>query len=245
MYEIQVALCSAYVRIAKTCPPHIWKPESLVHLLGFPEPCFPLIDCFQVAVSILGPDHVGGKSANDTSLSLLKVGDKSILNTRIGEKRHFQDAGTSSTKRQKIGQETKDSNADIPVQKRDEFVDNMHSALLSLIEHLKPPSVGPDSLRSEVALTALSMLCFVFSLYPWTNMSHAVFKEMYAWIPWICEQVQTQIDIKFANYSTNFSANLNFLYVPCRQSKEVHLLLLFPSTWRGFTACCFCKVSLN
>lgn len=214
--ELKVALCSAYVRIAKTCPPHIWKPESLVHLLGFPEPCFPLIDCFQVAVSILGPDHVGGKSANDTSLSLLKVGDKSILNTRIGEKRHFQDAGTSSTKRQKIGQETKDSNADIPVQKRDEFVDNMHSALLSLIEHLKPPSVGPDSLRSEVALTALSMLCFVFSLYPWTNMSHAVFKEMYAWIPWICEQ---------AKQGSTLAPAISFYL------EGIHSMLLLQSSW--------------
>ncbi|PQQ14473.1 serine/threonine-protein kinase ATR isoform X1 [Prunus yedoensis var. nudiflora] len=132
--ELKVALCNAYMRIAKMCPPHIWRPESLVYVLSCPEPCFSLIDCLQV--------------------------ERKRTHTVACE--------------------------------REDYADYMHQSLLSFVEILKSPGVNPDSLRPEVALTALSMLCIAFCRYPETNLSQSIFNQMYAWIPWVCQQAKRE-----------------------------------------------------
>ncbi|KAL5856184.1 hypothetical protein ACOSQ3_006018 [Xanthoceras sorbifolium] len=198
--ELKVALCRVYIRIAKTCPPHIWRPESLIHTLCASEPCFPLIDCFQVALFILDPDRVGGRTTNDVSLDLSTSIDNSVENCRVGEKRHIHDVNTSKIKRQKVDEGIVVSGANVPVEhkptwifdseRKEEYADYMHASLLSFVELLDPPSVKPGSLRPDVAVTALSMLCIAFSRYPQTNISRCIFRQMHAWIPWIYEQAK-------------------------------------------------------
>ena len=194
-------MCNAYTRIAKICPPHVWKLESLIRTLCFPEPCFPLIDCFRVALSILGPDRVGGRAVNYSSLESLTSSDKSIENLRVGEKRPIQEVDTFKVKRQKLDEEVVASDANVQVEveskhthivtceREEKYAIDMHKSLLAFVKYLDSPAVEPDSLSPDVALTALSMLCIAFSRYPETNLSICIFQQMYAWIPRICEMV--------------------------------------------------------
>ncbi|XP_062086906.1 serine/threonine-protein kinase ATR isoform X2 [Humulus lupulus] len=196
--ELKVAMCTAYIRIAKNCPAHIWKPESLVYTLSLPEPCFSLIDCLQVAISILGPDRVGGKVTDHRNLDLSIPSDKSFGNTRVREKRHIHDLEAFKTKRQKLDEEimaSDDSNQMeqkhawvVACEREEDYAHDMHSSLLSFIKSLKSPAVSPSSLKPHLALTALSMLCITFCKYPQTNMALVIFQEMYSWISWILEQ---------------------------------------------------------
>ncbi|OMO80025.1 hypothetical protein CCACVL1_13210 [Corchorus capsularis] len=198
--ELKVALCTAYIRISKTCPPHIWRPESLINLLSCPEPCILLIDCFQAALSVLGPNRVGGGTTDHNKLGLSSSSDKSIKNPKVGVKRNNFDVDTFKIKRQKIEQETKVSNTnvrgdinltDIVSYEREEgYAHSMHESLLLFVELLNSPSVKQDSLRPDVALTALSLLCIAFCRYPQTNMSLCIFRQMMTWIPWICDQAK-------------------------------------------------------
>lgn len=180
------------------CPPHIWRPQSLPYVLSCPDPCFSLIDCLQVALSILGPDLVGGRTTNNSCQSLSTLSDKSIENSRVGEKRPIQDVDSFKTKRQKIDEEILNPDSNIQVEwnhthivtcETEDYANHMHKSLLSFAECLKSPGVSPNSLRPGLALTALSMLCIAFCRYPETNMSLCIFHQMYAWIPWICQQV--------------------------------------------------------
>lgn len=192
-------MCNAYIRIAKVCPPRVWKPESLIHMLCFPEPCFQLIDCFQVVLSILGPNGVGGKAKNYSGQNSLTSSHTSIENLRVGEKRPILDVDTFKVKRQKLNQETMASVANVQTQSKytsivacereDKYANDMHKSLLSFVRYLNSPDVGHDTLSPRVALTALSMLCIAFSRYPETDLSICIFQQMYAWIPWICDLV--------------------------------------------------------
>ncbi|XP_062175775.1 serine/threonine-protein kinase ATR isoform X2 [Alnus glutinosa] len=195
--DLKVALCNAYIRIAKICPPHVWRPESLIRTLCFPEPCFLLIDCFRVALSILGPDSVGGRATNCSALDFLTSSDKSIENLRVGEKRPIPDVETFKVKRQKLDDEIMASDANVQVQSKhtcivtcereDKYANDMHKSLISFVKYLNSPDVGTDTLSPHVALTALSMLCIGFSRFPDANLSIFIFQQMYAWIPRICE----------------------------------------------------------
>ncbi|XVF00830.1 hypothetical protein REPUB_Repub04eG0035900 [Reevesia pubescens] len=199
--ELKVALCTAYIRISRTCPPHIWRPESLINVLCSPEPCILLIDCFQVALSILGPDRVGGGPIDHSNLGFTTLSDKPIAaNPKVGEKRHIIDVDHFKIKRLKVDEELKFSNANVPgdikftdivsYQKEEGYADSMHESLLLFVETLKVPSVKHDALRPDVALTALSLLSIAFCRYPQTNMSFCIFRQMQTWIPWICEQAK-------------------------------------------------------
>ncbi|GLT42972.1 hypothetical protein SLA2020_169490 [Shorea laevis] len=194
--KLKAALCSAYIRIAKMCPPHIWNPESLIHILSCPEPCISLIDCFRVALCILGPDHFGGGTTAHNVLDLSTSGDKSIEILKVGEKRHNCDIDTFSNKRQKVDGQILVSNANGPgitrfvtYEREEGYADSMYKSLLSFVELLNPIT-KPNSLIPDVALTALSMLCIAFSRYPQIHMSQFIFKQMVSWIPWICEQAK-------------------------------------------------------
>lgn len=187
---LQVALCSAFMRIVTTCPPYIWRPESLLHMLSFSEPCLALIECFQVAISVLGPDRVGDGANNyisakvDPSVSV----NKRIERLKVGGKRPGEDINTSSVKRQKLVGEAVLSYV-FTCETEEGYADQLSKALFSFVELLEPRGVKAKSLTQEISLTALSMLCFVFTRYPWTNLSLCIFKKIRVWIPWICEQV--------------------------------------------------------
>lgn len=184
------------MRIAKICPSHIWRPEILVDMLSFPEPCFALIDCFKAVLSILGPDYVGGSLPGMGSSEL---SNKSIETSRIGEKRPFEDLDIVKKKRPKMDGEIVSSEADIMVECKkphvkiceteETYANNLHNLLVSFVGCLKASSIRADALRPEVSLTALSMLCIAFCRYPETRLSMVIFQEMISWIPWIYEQV--------------------------------------------------------
>ncbi|KAJ7967115.1 serine/threonine-protein kinase ATR [Quillaja saponaria] len=208
--ELKGALCSAYIRIAKTCPPHIWQPESLIDILCCAEAYFPLIDCLRVAVSILGPDHVGGMQTNNMSLGMMKSDDKSIENTRVGEKRSIQDVFTVNSKRHKTNEEiyyvklqVQGKHSEVAACEREDYANHMHKSLLSFVESSKAAAINTDSLRPDVVLTVLSMLCIVFCCYPETQLSRRIFQQMLSWLPWIYEVAKLENSIRL-DVSTYF-----------------------------------------
>ncbi|GMJ02240.1 Ataxia telangiectasia-mutated and RAD3-related [Hibiscus trionum] len=198
--ELKVALCTAYIRISRTCPPHIWKPESLINLLCCPEPCILLIDCLEAALSILGPHHVVG-TADHSNFVLSTSSDKLMASPKVGEKRCIIDVDNFNVKRQKTDGEINFSNTNVPGDikftdivsyGRQGYADSMHESLLLFVDTLNAPSVKNDALRPEVAITALSQLSVAFCRYPRTNMSLYIFRQMLSWIPWICEQAKRE-----------------------------------------------------
>lgn len=136
---------------------------------------------------------------NCINLDLLVSSDKSVGNTRVREKRPIQDVEASKAKRQKVDEEIMASDTGkqteqkhirvVACEREEDYADYMHTSLLSFIEFLKSPAVGPGSLRPGIALTALSMLCITFCRYPETNMALRIFQELYSWIPWILAEV--------------------------------------------------------
>ena len=211
-------MCSAYARIARVCPPHIWQPEYLISTLYHPEePFLPLIECFQVALSTLGPQLVGGIQGNDNTLTTLASKDQSIQSMRLGQKRPIQDTDNLKIKRQKLNEEIFVSDASLVVeckyscivtcQRVEDYANQMNKSLLSFVQSLNAPDVRPGSLRPNTALSALSMLCIAFSIYPETDLYLRIFQQMLAWLPWIVEQVgrlKLQIPgIQFVSLSVN------------------------------------------
>ncbi|XP_057966398.1 serine/threonine-protein kinase ATR [Malania oleifera] len=204
--ELKHALCSAYVRIAKTCSPHIWRPEYLIYMLCSSEPCFPLLECFQVAFCILGLDCVEEGTINDDSMSLSTSADRGAKGSRVGKKRRNQHPEAVTSKRQKVDRENIASSVNVwdhklinitTCVKEEEYADYMRTLLLSFVELLEPPSSEVNSFAPQVALTAVSMLCIVFCKYPPTHLSLRVFRQMNAWIPWIREQAKQGNSISF------------------------------------------------
>ncbi|CAN1771051.1 Serine/threonine-protein kinase ATR [Linum perenne] len=198
--ELKVAMCSSYKRIVRTCPPQIWKPESLLDMLFIPEPCDALIDCFQVALSVLGSDRIDGRLPNTSSVHLSTSDDKSTEQPRVGEKRHINETDYIFSKRLKLDDDMVDPDASelpkckwshiVNIDSDDAYAGSIHASLLSLIEQLKCPSTLRDSVRPEMALTALSMLCIAFSRQPDTNLWASTIEVMHSWILWICNQVE-------------------------------------------------------
>lgn len=159
----------------------------------------PLIECFQVAVSTLGPHLVGGNQRNNNSVALLSNENKSTESMRHGQKRSIQDMGNSKIKRQKLNEEIDVIDASIEVeckyscivtcQRVEDYANHMNKSLVSFVQSLNAPAVGPGSLRPDIALSALSVLCIAFSIYPESDLSIRIFQQMLAWLPWIAEQV--------------------------------------------------------
>lgn len=190
---LQDALCTAYVRIVKVCPPLTWQLESLVSALYHAEPFLPLIECFRVALSSLGP-HLVGTQIYDKNLTVSTHED----NFKVGEKRPIQELGQSRVKRKKINEDvTADANVEtqckylhvVTLPTREDFAHNMNKFLLSFIQNLKAPAIKPSPMKPDIALSALSMLCIVFSMHPDTDLSLIIFQQMFSWLPWIVEQV--------------------------------------------------------
>ncbi|KAL7226369.1 hypothetical protein ACSBR1_021471 [Camellia fascicularis] len=190
--ELKAALCNAYIRIVKSCPPHIWRPESLICLLCSSNACFALIDCLRIALSTISLDIVEEASTDDGNMHLSTPNHSGYESLRVGGKRPVQDFNTSKPKRQKLNQEvnTSDANSQDANKIAIEFNCNMHNLLLSFVECLNPPGGKTNSLSPEVALTALSTLSIVFCIYPRTELSSYIFGKMREWIPWIYEQAK-------------------------------------------------------
>ncbi|KAK9109353.1 hypothetical protein Sjap_017413 [Stephania japonica] len=205
-HELKVALCSAYTRISKTCPPYIWRPETLFNMLLLSETCTPLVDCLQVAIGVLGPDHFGGKEIDGAYMNGSTSSSKENDKLKIGEKRPALGEKTFKNKRQKTkkGLSHPDNQVymkpeltSMHVFERHEYLDYIHGLLASFVDLLKPGDFQGKPLRSEVALMALSMLCLAFVNYPQMSMSHSVFQLMHSWIPWIYEQAYASSSIPF------------------------------------------------
>ncbi|XP_027934179.1 serine/threonine-protein kinase ATR isoform X2 [Vigna unguiculata] len=198
--QLKVALCSAYARIAQVCPLHIWKPEYLISALYHSEPCLPLIECFEVALSTLGPHLVRGILGNTEDLTVLASEDKSIEGTRLGHKRSIQDMDNLSIKRQKLNEEVVVTDGNLDVECKSSYVvtcqtvegyaSHMNKSILSFVDSLSAPAVRPGPLRPEIALSALSILCITFSVYPEIDLSLRIFQQMLAWLPWIADKAK-------------------------------------------------------
>ncbi|CAN7059710.1 unnamed protein product [Brassica rapa subsp. trilocularis] len=194
--ELKASLCSAYVRIVKSCPPYVWKLHCLLELLHLSEPCFQLIECFQAVLVVLGPDFDTAKCGGHTTAASARP----VQGINAGQKRHMKDGSTHKRKRQKVGVDTQQGVYFAP-----EITDetdgkdsvNLHRMLISAVESLKPPPAGLSLLRPEILIMALSILTNAFCLCPWTRMTYRLFRQMYAWIPWIAEQVENKNPIIF------------------------------------------------
>ncbi|TMX00805.1 hypothetical protein EJD97_000115 [Solanum chilense] len=205
--DLKDALCLAYTRIAKSCPPHIWRPESLIHLLYSPTPIVPLIECFQVALSRIFPGLTRDERVNNGGKGLSDVHE----NLRAAEKRPGEDLESLNAKHLKIDDENRYSS----IKYEDviklsygfgslgekEYAGHMHNSLTLFIELLKPPSQESSYLGPEIALTALSTLCIAFCRYPQAELSVQIFRQIFEWIPWVCEEANQKfpnpIDLLF------------------------------------------------
>uniref|UniRef100_A0A7N0U878 Serine/threonine-protein kinase ATR n=1 Tax=Kalanchoe fedtschenkoi TaxID=63787 RepID=A0A7N0U878_KALFE len=198
-HDLKVALCKVYSRIATLCPPHIWMPESLVQLLYHRESCSQLINCFQVALYILGPDLVGDQ-LDDYDVTGTSTSNFDQF-SGVGKKRSIQDVETRKYKRRKKEDVSNDMGVVESVAHEDggekEYASRMGAALGKLIELLKPFGVNTGGLKPEVALEALSVLCIAFSKYPMTAMSCHIYQQLHEWLPWICNKVRQGTTVEF------------------------------------------------
>ncbi|KAI3955847.1 hypothetical protein MKW98_006207 [Papaver atlanticum] len=203
--ELKVAMCSAYVRISKTCPVHIWKPEILVNMIYSPKLCLPMMDCLRVAIGILGPDFVGDVNAENRDIGISTGSDKRDQSSKVGDKRPVQNLDILQNKRQKVEEETLLSNIDARAgldctmkHKQDnEHACSLRESLLSFVGFLKPSGNNESMLTPESAVTAISMLCIIFCNYPKTCLALTIFHQVCDWMPWISEQAKWSSSIAF------------------------------------------------
>ncbi|CAH2061656.1 unnamed protein product [Thlaspi arvense] len=194
--ELKASLCSAYVRIVKSCPPRIWNLHCLLELLQLSEPCFSLIECFKAVLVALRPDFVRGETSKCGSHTSV-ASDRPV---NVGHKRHIKDGSTHKRKRQKVGADTQQGvyfAPEVTDETDGKDAASLRVMLISTVESLKPPPAGPSLLRPEVSIAALSMITNALCLCPWTGMTYRLFHSMYAWIPWIAEQVEKKYPVVF------------------------------------------------
>lgn len=202
-YVCQLALCSAYIRVAKICAIHIWRPTILLNMIFCSKPCLPLINCFQVAIDLLGPNLIGECSLDDDHRS--KSSFEGVDQIVSGKKRSAQDNNDVQSKRQKVKDNISLHNPKFNLlgthaclstcERNKDYSYQMRESLLSFVNRLKPHDIKDTLLKPEVAVTALSTLCTVFCNYPSTNFSHSIFRQIIFWVPWICQQVLKKLKI--------------------------------------------------
>lgn len=175
------------------------------------KPIFHLIDCFKVAVSRLGPNVVGRIMIGENHTGLSPARDNEHESSNVGGKRPIQDLETFETKRQKIDDCSGSKCQDVckfvssftGVGEK-EYADFMCTSLNLLLEFLKPPGENSNSLRTEIALTAICTLCIVFSEHPHVELSLCIFLQMFKWISWMFQQVCLFCIIFLIIYSVSF-----------------------------------------
>lgn len=181
-------MCSAYVRIAKSCHPQIWEPRLLVRMLCSERPCLPLIQCIRAAITILIPgDALEGEVDASTSVANLK---SSVL-PKISSKRSMEINSTVECKRQKTAESNIEytSNFLVDIEQKKKFANELWRSICLFLEFAKPANLKASPLKPETTITALSLLCLAFSAHPHSSLSSSIFHQNLSWIPWICKQV--------------------------------------------------------
>ncbi|KAK1414808.1 hypothetical protein QVD17_30567 [Tagetes erecta] len=188
-HDLKAALCGAYVRIARLCPPHIWKPESLFYIICSPKPYYGLVECCEVALTVLDSYLVREtNNIQDCSYTSLLM-TSGCEPGRVRDKRPLHAPNILNVKRQKL-ENSEYFKPISQVEGKKEYAEYMWSSLLSLVEYLEPPPSGMANglEKPESYLTSLSMLCIVLCKYPHAKWPHQISRQMLGWIPWICEQ---------------------------------------------------------
>lgn len=132
---------------------------------------------------------------DDNQTGLLETRANEYKSSNTGVKRPVQDVETSESKRQKIDysdstcQDVCKFVSSFAGVGEKEYADFMCTSLNLLLEFLKPPGENSNSLRTEIAMTAISTLCIVFSEHPHAGLSLRIFRLMCKWLCWMSEQV--------------------------------------------------------
>ncbi|XP_042464965.1 serine/threonine-protein kinase ATR-like isoform X2 [Zingiber officinale] len=211
--ELQLAMCSAYTRIAKRCHLQIWEPRLLVRMLCSERPCLPLIQCIRAAITILTPSYVL-EGEVDTSTSVANL--KSSVLPQISSKRSMEINSTVECKRQK----TTDFLVDIEEKKK--FANELKRSICLFLESAKPASLKASTLKPETNITALSLLtllCLSFSAHPHSSLSSTIFHKKFSWIPWICKQAKDS-SLLVSALPTYLQAVHNILCLQDLESRE-------------------------
>ncbi|PIA56742.1 hypothetical protein AQUCO_00700831v1 [Aquilegia coerulea] len=205
--ELKVAMCSAYIRIAKTCPLRIWKPERLMTILLTSSQCLALVDCIRVTIGVLGFDRVGESFTDCDSEDVSNPGTKGIESLKVGEKRRALSVDSLINKRHKVGEEVSVFSADAQtrsefpciytIETDKEYVDYVWGSFVLFVGLLNPGTVEANPLKPEIALSALSMLCLAICNYQSNDLSLRIFKQINAWMPWICKRAEESSSITF------------------------------------------------
>ncbi|XP_020579052.1 serine/threonine-protein kinase ATR [Phalaenopsis equestris] len=193
--ELQVALCSAYIRIAKICPINIWKPAQLIRVLSSSKPCLSLIECIQMAACVLDSFHACNDYVVCQGISCVSGKDFDIA--KVGEKRSTQSTHCD-IKRQKL-QDIKEfpivdihiscePNESSSCEDNKKCVNDLQITLSKFIDFSRPENCGTSPLRPETSITALSLLSTAFCLYPKVTLATGIFQQVFSWIPWMCQQ---------------------------------------------------------
>ncbi|XP_074371417.1 serine/threonine-protein kinase ATR [Apium graveolens] len=202
--ELKAALCSAYVRIVKSCAPHIWMLESLFDMICSSKPFFPFTECFQAALSSLVPDLFTEVTKNNSGLDLSPFANNKFEVSRVGEKRSSQAPELLKAKRHKKNEVFVECTSDfqdmgkpnyISSERKKEYANYLRSSLVLFLERLQPPDDKVSSLAPDVALMALSTLCIVFCGYVHTEVSRCILVHMRGWISWVCAQARQGLPI--------------------------------------------------
>ncbi|KAK1273836.1 Serine/threonine-protein kinase ATR [Acorus gramineus] len=203
--ELKVALCGAYTRIAKVCPPNIWKPRMLINMLCLSKPCIQLIDCIRATVDILGIELIGHDIPNDNGRNLSPSSGKGSETNAVGEKRQAQDMDCVVNKRLKT-EGTSIANIDVreggphtgllTCEQNTGHATGIRELFFSFFGMLELKNLEAASLSPNTALVAVSMLCIIFSNHH-SSLSIRIFQLMISWMPWICQQANKSSSLMF------------------------------------------------
>ncbi|CAL9149410.1 serine/threonine-protein kinase ATR isoform X2 [Musa acuminata AAA Group] len=204
--ELQVAICSAYIRIVKSCPLQIWEPVNLVKMLCLPRPCVPLIECIRVAIDILcsnnvsevEDDHNFGMSLASLKKSHLpKVGEKRLSDTVVKVQCKRQKAAEANTLDASDFAVDVECNSSLVNERKKEFANELWRSISVFLELSKPVHTKTSALKPETTIRALSILSLVFSAYPNDSLSSRIFHQLFSWMPWICKQAKNSSLLSF------------------------------------------------
>ncbi|KAI0514246.1 hypothetical protein KFK09_010281 [Dendrobium nobile] len=202
--ELQVALCSAYIRIAKICPLYIWKPAQLIRVLYSSKPCLSLIECIQMAACVLDSTHACNDYVIGQDISVVSGKDCDVA--KVGEKRSAQN-NHIDIKRQKTQDKRTFPTVDVHIscestasstsENNKRYVSDLQSSLSKFIDFSRPEISGTSPLRPETSIMSLSLLAIAFCLYPNVSLATIIFQQVFSWIPWICQQEKTTGSLSF------------------------------------------------
>ncbi|PKA50257.1 Serine/threonine-protein kinase ATR [Apostasia shenzhenica] len=163
--ELQMAMCNAYIRIAKICPIHIWKPAMLISMICYPETCLSLIECIRISIKCLdsscsSTDHTVSQDISPTAAKELEI-------SKVGEKRSAPNSYQIQVKRQRA--ENIKRFPCIDAQKCDEFIGSLayeqnkkheselQSSICKFLNLSEPDSGEASPLRPETSIMALRL----------------------------------------------------------------------------------------